>query len=422
MCNKDLKLYGRFFAIIMMKILLVNKFLFPKGGDAISTLATGRLLAQKGHEVHYWGMSAPQNPEYPLKELFVSPIDYNKKMGLRQQLREALNILYSMEAKRKMEALIEKLKPDIVHLNNFAHQLSPSILDVFHKHGIPSVMTMRDYKLVCPAYTMLSDGKPCERCKDGRYYHCLLRRCTKGSMLKSLVNTFEMYLHHRIMHIYDKIDTFISPSRFLMEKVKEMGFRRRLVHLPNFVDTGEFKPRYGWDEESIVYAGRLSHEKGVATLIEALRDIGPRLKIIGDGPLKEGLEEGVISRGMKSVEFLGYRKGEELKEEIRRCMFVVLPSEWYENNPRIVIEAFALGKPVVGARIGGIPELVRDGQTGYTFRAGDPEELRARIESLLRDKDSIVTMGRKAREWVKEELNPEKHYKELMEIYKSALR
>ncbi len=405
-----------------MKILLVNKFLYPKGGDAISTLATGRLLAQKGHEVYYWGMAAPENPEYPHREYFVSTIDYNKKMGLRQQLREALNILYSMEAKRKMEALLKKVRPDIVHLNNFAHQISPSILDVFYRHGIPSVMTMRDYKLVCPVYTMLSEGKPCERCKDGRYYHCFLRRCTKGSMLKSLVNTIEMYLHHRIMHIYDKIDTFISPSRFMMEKVKEMGFRGRLVHLPNFVYTTEFKPRYRWDEESIVYAGRLSYEKGIATLIEACRSIGVRLKIIGDGPMKEELEERVRTRGIRNVEFLGYRKGEELKEEIRRCMFVVLPSEWYENNPRIVIEAFALGKPVVGARIGGIPELVKDGQTGYTFKAGDPEELRVKIESLLRDRDSMITMGRKAREWVEKELNPERHYKELMEIYSSALR
>lgn len=405
-----------------MKILLVNKFLYFHGGAEISTFATGKLLSEKGHKVYYWGMEHPENPYYRYKKYFVSYIDYNKPVGILQRLKFALNILYSFEAKNKVSHLLKEIKPDIVHLNNFAHELSPSILDVFDKYDIPSVMTMRDYKLVCPAYIMLSRGKPCERCRNGRYYHCFLKRCTKGSVLKSLGSTIEMYLHHKVLHIYDKINTFISPSRFLMEKVKEMGFVGRLVYLPNFVDTRELKPRYTWDEESIVYAGRLSYEKGITTLIEACKGIGTRLKIIGDGPLKENLEERVRTLGIKNVDFLGYRKGGELKEEIRRSMFVVLPSECYENNPRIVIEAFALGKPVVGARIGGIPELVIDWKTGLIFEPGNSKDLRDKIILMLENSDKIPRMGRNGRAFVEQKLNPDIHYERLMEIYKMAMK
>lgn len=405
-----------------MKILLINKFLYPKGGDAISTITTGRLLKDRGHEVFYWGMEHPANPEYPYREYFVPYIDYNKPAGMFQKLTHSLNILYSFEAKKRIDALLKIIKPDIVHLNNFAHQLSPSILDAIKKYNIPAVMTMHDYKMVCPAYSMLLHGKPCERCSHGKYYNCFTNKCTKGSALKSLVNTIEMYLHHRILHIYDKIDLYISPSRFQMEKVKEMGFKRDVVYLPNFADIEDFKPVYEWKEDSIVYVGRLSYEKGVETSIDAVKGLNIMLKIIGEGPEEESLKLKVKSHKLNNVHFMGYKTGEELKDEIRRSMFMVIPSEWYENNPRSVIEAFALGKPVIGARIGGIPELVNEGETGYTFEPCNTEDLKAKIGLMIENKDKILEMGRKAREFVERELNPERHYKRLMEIYEMAMR
>ncbi|MFN3739291.1 MAG: glycosyltransferase family 4 protein [Thermodesulfovibrionales bacterium] len=404
-----------------MKIILINKFLYPKGGDAISTLETGRLLSDKGHEVYYWGMEHPENPDYPYKAYFVSYVDYNKPSGVFKELKSALNILYSFEAKRKIDTFIKMIKPDIVHLNNFAHQISPSILYVFTKYKIPTVMTMRDYKLVCPSYSMLLKGRPCERCKNGRYYFCFLKRCTKGSFVKSLLNTIEMYLHHDILHIYNKIDIFISPSRFLMEKVKEMGFKGKIIYLPNFVDVKNLQPSYNYEEESIVYFGRLSYEKGLETLIEAVKGLPIRLKIIGEGPLKGYLISKVKNERINNIDFLGYKKGNELEKEIKKSMFVVLPSEWYENNPRTVIESFALGKPVIGARIGGIPELVIDNETGLTFRPQSIEDLREKLLRLVNDKSGIVEMGRKARKYIEERFNPERHYEELMTIYKKAI-
>ena len=405
-----------------MKVLLINKFLYPKGGDAISTLATGRLLSERGHEVFSWGMDNPENRDIPLKQYLVPHVNYNGELSGRDKFRAALNILYSFEAKKRLAALLEKIKPDMVHLNNFAHQLSPSILDAIKSRRIPAVMTMRDYKMVCPSYAMISGGRPCEKCEGGRYYNCFLRRCTKSSTFKSLVNVCEMYLHHDLLHIYGKIDLYISPSRFLLDKVKKMGLKGKVRYLPNFADiSGSIAPDFRWKAEEIVYVGRLSHEKGLHTLVDAVKGAGVGLKIIGDGPLKEDLEDRIRKEKMENIRLMGYMKGGALQEAVRDSMFLVIPSEWYENNPRSVIEAFALGKPALGARIGGIPELVRDGETGFTFEAGNVSDLKAKIGRMLQERAKLPGMGQKARQFVERDLNPQTHYMRLMELYGKAI-
>ena len=401
-----------------MKILLINKFLYPKGGDAISTLNTGKLLAAKGHKVTFWGMDHPKNPDYYYKELFVSCVDYNKPNGIFRQLKAVVNLLYSFEAKKKIEKLLNIEKPDIVHLNNFAHQISPSILDVFARDNIPTVMTMHDYKLVCPTYSMLLDGRPCERCKNGKYYWCFLKNCTKSSYSKSFINAMEMYLHHKILHIYNKIDLFISPSMFLKGKVEQMGFKGKIFYLPNFVRLEDFSPGDGLEENSIVYVGRLSEEKGIVTLIEAVKGVDVEVKIVGDGPIKDRIEK----TRPNNVVFLGYMTQEHFKKEVINSMGLIIPSECYENNPLAVIEAFALGKPVIGAQIGGIPELVQDGKTGYTFEPGNSGDLRNKIKCLLDNQDKAIQMGKNARALVEKEYNAEIHYKHLIEIYNKVIK
>ena len=405
------------FVLKNMKVLLINKFLYPKGGDAISTLTTGELLSKKGHSVVFWGMKHPANPEYPYAEYFVDYIDYEGALSVKKKISYAITILYSFEAREMIRKLLKKDRPDIVHLNNFAHQISPSILNVFSKYNLPVVMTMRDYKLVCPSYSMLLDGKPCEMCKNGKYYWCFFNKCTKNSFSKSLLNTLEMYLHHRIMHIYKKIDVFISPSIFLMNKIREMNFTGKVIYLPNFVNLELFSPCYDSEDNSIVYTGRLSPEKGIMTLMRAVKGLNVKLKIIGEGPLREELE----GKKLDNVYFFGYMDQKELKEELKKSILLVIPSKWYENNPRVVMEAFATGKPVIGARIGGIPELVKDGVTGYTFKPGNAWDLRSKILMLTRDPDKIVQMGKNARKFVEENFNQEKHYQGLMEIYQMAL-
>jgi glycosyltransferase involved in cell wall biosynthesis len=405
-----------------MKILLINKFLYPKGGDAIGTLATAKLLEREGHDIILWGMTHPQNLDYPYKELFVSYIDFNKDMKLLQEIKISLRLLYSFEAKNKIERLLKNVgRPDIVHLNNFAHQISPSILDIFKKYRISMVMTMHDYKLVCPSYRMFLQGRFCERCKKARYYQCFLNKCTKNSYLKSLLNTVEMYLHHKILHIYDLIDIFISPSKFLKHKLKEMGFEKEIVYLPNFIFLEEFMPQYNFKEKTFIYVGRLSVEKGLFTLLEAVKGLPVVLKIIGDGPFRERLLAKAKKDKIENVKFLGYLQQDKLKDIIKSSMVMVLPSECYENFPRSILEAFALGKPVIGANIGGIPELVKNGRTGLTFKAGDFSDLRKKMLYFLDNPKESVEMGKNARRFVEENFNPQVHYKKLMEIYKRTI-
>ena len=282
-------------------------------------------------------------------------------------------------------------------------------------------MTMRDYKMVCPSYSMLVNGKPCEACSQGRYYNCYLKKCTKNSSIKSLVNTVEMYLHHKILRIYNNIDVFVSPSRFLKKKVEEMGLRGEIVHLANFVELNSYEPQYSASEDSIAYVGRLSVEKGVSTLIEAVKTLTVKLKIIGDGPLLPVLKRKIDAENITNVEFLGFCTSDVLKDEVSKSLFTVLPSECYENNPRSIIESFSLGKPAIGAKIGGIPELVRDNETGFTFTAGDSSDLREKIELLLSKRDLIQKMGKSARKFVETELNAERHYAQLMKIYEMAV-
>ena len=404
-----------------MKVLLINKFLYPKGGAPISTLTTGSLLSKKGHEVFFWGMEHPDNPEYPHSDLFVDYADLVDGGSICKKARTSFNVLYSLQAKQRIKQFIEIERPDIVHLNNFAHQISPSILHVFKKYNIPSVMTMRDYKLVCPAYTMLSNGKVCEKCKDGKYYNCLFNKCTHNSLAKSLVNTIEMYFHHKILKIYDLIDVFISPSAFLKDKVKEMGFDREIEYLPNFVDFADFQPKYESGQKSIVYFGRLSSEKGLSTLLDAVKELDIQLMIIGDGPIKHQLQAKAADDNINNVSFLGYKSGDELQGIIKNAIATITPSEWYENNPRTVIESFALGKPVLGARIGGIPELVKDGKTGYTFESGSVNDLRSKINLLIEDPNEAIKMGQAARKHVETEFCSERHYIGLTNIYERAI-
>ncbi|OGS71111.1 MAG: group 1 glycosyl transferase [Flavobacteria bacterium RIFCSPLOWO2_12_FULL_35_11] len=403
-----------------MKILLANKYFYLKGGSEYVFFETAELLKKKGHEVVFISMQHPQNVPSEYEKYFVSNVDYEQS-GLKNNIVASLKLLYSFEAKINIEELIKKEKPDIAHLHNIHHQISPSILHSIKKFNIPVVLTLHDYKMVCAFYSMLADVKICEACKNGRYYYCFLKACVKDSRVKSLLNTIEMYLHHRILRIYDMVDVFISPSRFLKLKLEEMGFKGNIVYLPNFVNLEDYKPQYDWQENSIVYFGRLSKEKGLFTLIEAMRGLEIKLKIIGEGPIKEDLKRRAFDAGNRNIEFLGYKTGEELKNEIRKSMFFILPSEWYENNPRSVIEAFALGKPVIGARIGGIPELVKDNETGLTFEPGNSEDLRSKIEYLINKPEKIVEMGKNAREFVVREFDAEKHYRRLMEIYNSVL-
>lgn len=407
-----------------MKILLANKYFFLKGGAENSFFEMAGLLEKKGHKVIFFSMKHPRNLPGAFEDDFVSNVDYDKP-GARGSLKAAGRLLYSFEARRKIEALIRREKPDLAHLNNIYHQISPSILHSLKKMGVPAVMTLRDYKVVCASYSMVADNKICEACKGGAYYQCFLKKCVKESAAKSLLSTVEMYLHHNILNLYGMVHTYISPSRFLVDKVHDMGFPGRVEHIPNFTSLTQQEASYGSTEKRALYFGRLSKEKGLLTLVDAASRVkipGFSLDILGEGPIKEELDAKIRTMGLTNIRLLGYKKPAELAQDIRVASILVLPSEWYENNPRMIIEGFALGKPAVGARIGGIPELVRDGETGYTYTSGDAADFAEKMTSLLSDPDGIVRMGKNARRLIETELSAERHYEKLIKVYEGALR
>lgn len=403
-----------------MKVLLANKYFYIKGGSERFFFKDAELLKQKGHQVVYFSMQHEKNLDCIEEAEFVSRIDYENPEGIKDKLSQSLKLLYSFEARKKIDSLLKREKPDLAHLHSIYHQISPSVIHSLKKHRVPIVMTLHDYKMVCPAYSMVRLGQVCEECKGGRYYRCFFNHCTKESYAKSLLNVMEMYLHHRILSIYDSVDVFITPSRFMLNKLKEMGFKGFLVNLTYSLDPRECRPEYVSDSRTICYFGRLSSEKGIYTLFQAIKGLNVNLKVIGAGPAESALRARAREEGMTNVRFLGYLAGDALRDEVKSSSMVIVPSEWYENYPNSVMEAFALGKPVIGARIGGIPEMVKDGETGFTFNSGDADELRSKIRLLLDKPGLTIGLGRNARRFVEEELNPDRHYRELMKIYRTA--
>lgn len=404
-----------------MRVLLANKFFYNKGGAETYFFSLADLLEKHGHQVDFFSMHHSKNFTTPYQKYFVKYWN-NQNHSLSNIASASMRLLYSFEAKRKINDLLSDCRPDIVHLNNIYHQLSPSILHSIKNFGIPTVMTIHDLKLICAAYSMFVNDQICESCKYGRYYSCAIKKCVKDSGLKSLLGALEMYLHHTILNIYGLIDIFISPSRFIKNKLIECGYKGNIVHLPNFVLLDQFIPDYRWKRPSTVYFGRLERNKGLTTLVDAVKSIdGIELRIIGDGPLKHYLLSKIHDENITNVRLLGFQTGSNLHNEIRNSMFAVVPSELYENNPLAVIEAFALGKPVIGSNIGGIPELVLDHKTGFTFEPGNAEDLRIKIHTLKNNPDLIVEMGINARKFVENHLNAECYYQKLKNIYHSIL-
>lgn len=415
-----------------LRVLHINKFHYLKGGSERVYFGTADVLKRYGHKAIFFSMSHHDNLPCSTSDYFMPDVDLNSNdRNPINQLKIALRVLYSFESKRRLSRLLDEHPVDIAHLHNIHHQISPSILHELKRRKIPVVMTLHDYKMVCASYSLLTNERPCEVCCGKKYLKAVSRQCVKNSYTKSILAAIEMYLHHKLLDIYDTIDTFISPSLFLKNKLGEMGFKKQIVHLPNFVknfENGEERS----DEEnrkeiSIVYFGRLSREKGLLTLLKAVKilqdnhTVTIKVNIIGEGPLKDTLRKNAQNEKIHNIQFLGYMKDEALYREIKKSRVVILPSEWYENNPISVLESFALGKPVIGTNIGGIPELVKTDITGLIFEPGNAKDLAEKIKYVLDNPEKIVTMGENARSFVEQELNAEKYYQGLMRVYRSVI-
>ena len=404
-----------------MKILMVNKFFYIKGGSETYYFALKRKLEKEGHTVIDFSMKDNKNFESEYADYFVDNVDYSGNTSFIAKLKMGANIIYSQEAKRKFEELVIKTQPDIVHLHIFQHQISPSILDVIKKYNIPTVYTAHDLKMVCLNYKMMHHGKICEECVGGKYYHCALNRCVKESFSKSCINVFEGYLH-KWRKSYDAIDVVITPSAFYKKKLEQFGVDgNRVCHIPNFLDrsTPNVKSN-AMQEKYYLYFGRLSEEKGILTLIKAVEDTDMKVIIVGTGPLKEKLQEYIQSKKLNNIEMLGFKSGQELTDIVSNAKAVILPSEWYENGPYSAIEALQVGRPIVGADIGGIPELVKE--NGVLFASGNSEDLKEKLlymESL--SVSDYEEMKKKSSILFSEQYTWESHYRKLLVAYSKAI-
>lgn len=369
-----------------MKILLVNKFHYVKGGSETYYFGLGELLKQYGCKVVYFSMQDEKNRSCDYEKYFVNNVDFNMRTNIFQIAQMSLKMLYSFEARRKFEKLIRAEKPDIIHLNIFQSQLTGSIVDVAKKYNIPVVYTMHDLKSICPNYQMLNHGSVCEKCLGGKYSTCFKEGCMKESKLKSLLAALEAYVY-KWNKTYKKIDLFITPSRFFSEKLRQANITNKpIIHMPNFLPKDTEYISNNKCGEYFLYFGRLSKEKGISTLIRAYQEakIETPLYIVGTGPLEQEIQEMIEKYQVKNcVKMLGFKSGSELKEIIENAKCICLLSEWYENGPYSIMEAQAASRPVIVSGYGGLPELVEDGVTGYIIPAGNIEK----VADILRQCD-----------------------------------
>ncbi len=407
-----------------MKVLLAHKFFHLTGGPEKYFQDLAAILEDHGHQTIPFALEHPNNPDTPFTAYFIKNLDYrepSKIYYLKNAGRILARTLYSWEARRKIEVLVRDTNPDVAHLQSIEHHISPSILHSLRKYNIPVVQSINNYKLVCASCRLylLDRGEICERCLYGKHYHAVLTRCMKGSLSASFLVMIEMYLH-RWLKIYYFVDRFIVPNRFMKAILLEAGYpAQKIVRLLNPLQLAEYTPSYKFGDY-ILYFGRVDPEKGLMTLVQAMKRFpNLRLIVVGSGTQLEELINWVRGNGLENVEFVGPKWGDNLMPYLAGARLVVVPSIWYEPSPMVIYQALATGKPVIGSNIGGIPDLLTE-ETGLLFQPGNVEDLEEKIESLAFDDNRMRSMGRAARRWAEENLDPERYYNSLIEIYSQA--
>lgn len=404
-----------------MKIVLTHNNFSISGGAEVFYHQVGRVLEEKGHEVAYFSV-AEEGCDSPWADYFPPAADYSSG-GLLQRALTFPSMVYSNEAKAAMAKLIADFKPDIIHAFAIYVKLTPSILDAAREAGVPVVMSCNDYKHICPNYKLYHHGAICEECKGGDFYRAVVNRCSHNSLSYSVASTIEAYAHNW-MNIYRKnVHTFLFASEFMAHKTEEFwgkdSFRWGLLRNPYEARKHSASNVVG---DYALYFGRLIDEKGVDVLLNAAalaRDVP--LIVVGDGPDLEKLKNQAAAQGLSQVQFVGAKWGEELEQILRDCRFVVVPSLWHENFPYVILQSFAMGKPVIGSNRGGIPELVAHGERGLVYEATDMSALADAMVQLMADENLARQMGVAAKRYADAEYNDEHFYANLMQIYNGVL-
>ena len=408
-----------------MRILIVNYRFFISGGPEKYMFNIIKMLEDNGHEVIPFSVHSSKNVETKYSKYFVEPIGSRDAVYFNEVKKTPKSIyqlisrsVYSGEVKKAIQKEIRDTKPDLVYIIHFVNKLSPSVITGAKQLGIPVVLRLSDYFLLCPRFDFMYQKKICEDCLTKGYGTCIKRSCVQGSKAASLIRVFSMKFHN-LIKVYKKVDAFITPSEFLKNKLIANDFPAEKINcIPTFTSSkseiGEFQiGTYA------LYFGRISEEKGVETAVKAYEKMPDKqLKIMGDDTTEEGirLKNYVKEKGLTNIEFLGFKSGTELENVIKAARFTLIPSIWYDNLPNTALESFQYSKPVIASNIGSLPELVNDGENGYLFIPGDAEDLAKKIK-LLDDDEKIKYMGRKSRERLENRFAPKAHYDALMNIF-----
>lgn len=401
----------------MPRLLSVNSYHYRRGGSDAVYFDHADLLQSQGWSNAFFSMHHPRNVDSSWSRFFIDELEFGGNYGLIAKVVMASKVIYSFEAQRKLRALLAEFPADIAHLHCIYHHHSPSILSTLAEAGVPTVMTAHDLKIACPSYKMFNDTGVCERCKDGSLMNVVKHRCIRGSRAASLVVAAESALHRSLDSYRKYVAKVVVPSRFFMQKFVEWGWPEDKFELiPNFVDAGRFEPSFDAGEY-FLYFGRLAPEKGVETLLRAAKIAKVKLLLAGTGPEEANLQRLNAELG-GGAKFLGFQAGAALHDLVRGSCATVLPSEWYENAPMSVLESYALGKPVLGARIGGIPELVVENETGWCFESRNVEQLAALLDHVGRlPTQAAEEIGRRARSHVEENFNRARYLNATLGLY-----
>jgi glycosyltransferase involved in cell wall biosynthesis len=391
-----------------MKILLANKFYYPRGGDCIYTLQLESLLKSKGHEVAVFAIQHHKNQPNAFQRYFPSEVSYSSGRW-KNSMKSILRPLGTKEVKQKFTTLLNDFQPDVVHLNNIHTHLSPVLAEIAHKKRIKVIWTLHDYKLLCPRYDCLRNGVNCQLCFSNKI-NVLKYKCMKNNVFASILAYSEAKKWSR-KKLEKYTDAFICPSEFMKSKMLAGGFdEHKLMVIPNFVSFKSNNSVSTKREDYYCYIGRISKEKGIETLLQAAQQLPYPLKIAGRGPLFDDLKSRYTS---DTIEFLGYLNKEEVEALIEKACFSVVPSECYENNPLSGIESLCIGTPVLGANIGGIPELIKVNRNGLLFESRNKEDLKNKIEEMFHSTFDYESIAQKAQK----DYSPENYYTSLMNIY-----
>lgn len=412
-----------------MKVLLVNWAWRNVGGDWTYIDNIKRLYEENGYEVIPFSTLNDENVKTNYNQYFVESFNYkelNKNKGIINTLKAAKNSVISTDATNKIKKLISDHKITFAHFHNIHHHITPAIIWNLKNAGIPIIWTLHDYKLICPDSNFISNGEICEKCYGNKFYNCTLNKCKKKSLPASLLASLDAYLYN-FTGIYNNVDLFLCPSQFLLDKFKQFNFQVSKLKLTNLCydinrldheikELEQEQQLMAAGSKYIFFVGRVEKIKGIFTLIEAVAGTEIKLKIAGSGEAINEAVQYVKDNNLNNIEFLGFQDKKNIYKLTYNAQFVVCPSEWYENYPFSVIESMLISKAVVGAKIGGIPELVIDNKTGLLFEPGNHFDLKSKILALWNDPVLCAQFGMEGRNYAYNKVNFDTHWKIIREI------